>query len=92
AHDPEIYLGKEEEQEDSEDMILLIQLEGTQAIATFNGVYKLQGLRSDFIAYFYPDLKVDILSQGDWDSIPDAHSHAGGSSDGLKRGDKVTLE
>lgn len=58
-------------------MLKLIQLEGTQAIAVFNGVYKLQGLRSEFIAYFYPDLRADTVGQGDWDSIPDAHSGAG---------------
>lgn len=58
---------------EEEDMPKLIQLKGTQAIAVFNDVYKLQGLRSEFIAYFYPGLKVDQVSQADWDSIPDAH-------------------
>ncbi|KKK66390.1 hypothetical protein LCGC14_2964570 [marine sediment metagenome] len=64
---------------EEEEMPKLIQLKGTQAIAVFNDVYKLQGLRSEFIAYFYPGLKVDQVSQADWDSIPDAHGGGSGA-------------
>ncbi len=72
---------------EEEEMPKLIQLKGTQAIAVFNDVYKLQGLRSEFIAYFYPGLKVDQVSQADWDSIPDAHG--GGGAGGLTEEEAV---
>ncbi len=73
-----------------EDMPKFIQLKDTQAIAIVDGNTKLQVRQELLSALYGPDLDVLEVGKADWDSIPDAH--AGGSSGGLRRGDKVTLE